>query len=103
MPSNPAVIATSGLSDLAQALRIVDSGAELGHRYRKLLDDARRVLDNTEIRVTQARGIAKKLLVLTKAAGPDFLAGLTAPERERLDAGLAQAHDLIRESVHEPR
>lgn len=96
-------MATSELSDLAEALRIIDSRADLNHRYRRLLDDARQVLTSTEIRVTQARGIAKKLLVLTKAAGPDLPAGLAADERERLDAGLTQAHALIQEPIHEPR
>jgi hypothetical protein len=96
-------MATAGLSSLAEALRIVDARADLNRRYRKLIDDAREVLDSTEIRVTQARGIAKKLLVPTKAAGPDLVATLAAQERERLDAGLTQARDLIRESAEEPR
>lgn len=77
-------------------MRVLDAHAELNHRYRKLIDDSRQVLDDPEIRLTQARGVAKKLLVLTKAAGEDLLAGLREHERDRLHAGLAQARDLIR-------
>jgi hypothetical protein len=95
--SSPASVATSRLSGLAEALRVVDAHADLNRRYRKLIDDSRQALDGSEIRLTQARGIAKKLLVLTKAAGEDLLTGLSQQERDRLDTGLAQARELISE------
>jgi hypothetical protein len=94
-----APVATVGLSHLAKALDVLSVHADLNHRYRKLMHDSRQVLGGEEIRRTQARGIAKKLLVLAKAAGPDFRAGLPATDRDLLDAGLAQANELISESI----
>jgi hypothetical protein len=89
-------VATATLSHLASALDVVDAHAGLNYRYRRLIDDSRHVLDAAEIRQTQARGIAKKLMVLVKAAGQDFRAELTTSERNLLDAGLAQADELVR-------
>lgn len=98
MQSSPPSVATSELSGLAEALRVVDAHADLNRRYRTLIDDSRRLLDGTDIRLTQARGVAKKLLVLAKAAGEDLTATLSDQERDRLDAGLTQARDLLRET-----
>jgi hypothetical protein len=92
-------VATVGLSRLAKALDVLSVHADLNHRYRKLIHDSRLVLGAEKIRRTQARGIAKKLLVLAKAAGPDFRAALATTDRDLLDAGLAQADELIREST----
>ena len=89
-------VATSDLDRLSVALDVVDQHAELNHRYRKLLHDSRQVLASSEIRLTQARGVAKKLLVLVKAAGPAMRSGLRAEDDAAVDAGLAQADDLIR-------
>ncbi|RCW46811.1 hypothetical protein DFQ14_101150 [Halopolyspora algeriensis] len=86
---------TAGLSRLAEALNVVDEHAELNHRYRKLIHDSRELLVGEEVRLTQARGMAKKLMVLVRAAGTDFRECLTARNREVLDAGLAQADELV--------
>ena len=85
------------LSRLAEALAVVDQHAELNHRYRKLIHDANQVLGESDMRLTQARGVAKKLLVLVKASGPDFRTTLTQAETDTLDAGLSQADDLIQQ------
>lgn len=86
---------TAGLSRLAGALDVVDEHADLNHRYRKLIHDSRQLLTGEDVRVTQARGMAKKLMVLVRAAGADFRAGLTVRDRDALDAGLAQADELV--------
>lgn len=88
-------IATARLSRLTAALDVVDAHAELNHRYRRLITDSRTALSGEEVRLTQARGIAKKLMVLVKAAGVDFADQLPAAERRTLDAGLAQADQLV--------
>lgn len=88
-------VSTAELADLGRAFDVVDQHAELDHRYRKMLADSQRTLTATEIRLTQARGLAKRLLVLIKAAGPDFPAALPAAARAALDAGSAQANALI--------
>ncbi len=90
-------VATAELSRLANALAVVDQHAELNQRYRKLIRDSGQVLAGSDIRLTQARGIAKKLLVLVKAAGPDFRTTLAPAEVEVLDVGLSQADELIRQ------
>jgi hypothetical protein len=90
-------VPTSSLSPLRDALEVLDQHAELNHRYRKLIEESREVLAAEEIRLTQARGIAKRLLVLVKAAGPDFAGELEASERSRLRSGLDQGDDLIRQ------
>ncbi|MEV0085582.1 hypothetical protein [Saccharopolyspora sp. NPDC050642] len=89
------LVSTAELADLASALDVVDDRAELNHRYRKLIADSRQVLAAEEIRLTQARGLAKRLMVLVKAAGPDFRDGLPETARAALDAGLAQADALV--------
>lgn len=88
-------VATTRLSRLAGALDVVDAHADLNHRYRRLITDSRQSLAAEEIRLTQARGIAKKLMVLVKAAGTGFADGLDAADREALEAGLAQADELV--------
>lgn len=91
-------VASASLGRLAAALDVVDERAELNHRYRKLITDSRAALAAPQVRLTQARGIGKKLLVLVKAAGPDFRSGLAEAEQAALDAGLAQANELIYEA-----
>ncbi|MDR7302426.1 hypothetical protein [Haloactinomyces albus] len=86
---------TAELSRLAEALTVVDRHAELNHRYRKLIHDSRTLLANEDVRLTQARGMAKKLMVLVRAAGTDFRETLAPRNREVLDAGLAQADELV--------
>lgn len=86
---------TAELSRLAGALTVVDRHAELNHRYRKLIHDSRQLLGGGDVRLTQARGMAKKLMVLVRAAGTDFRAGLGSHDRDALDAGLAQADELV--------
>lgn len=88
-------VATTRLSRLAGALDVVDAHADLNHRYRRLITDSRQSLAAEEIRLTQARGIAKKLMVLVKAAGTGFADGLDAADRKALEAGLAQADELV--------
>lgn len=83
------------LSRLAVALDVVDARAEINHRYRRLITDSRTALEASRVRITQARGIAKKLMVLVKAAGPGFVDGLPEAERTAVRDGLAQADDLI--------
>ncbi|GAA2809838.1 hypothetical protein [Saccharopolyspora taberi] len=90
-------VATGELADLLGALDVV-AGADLNDRYRKLITDSRRALEAEQIRLTQARGIAKRLMVLVKAAGPDFRDGLDEPARRALDAGLTQADSLVHEA-----
>lgn len=86
---------TNELSRLAVALDVVDARAELNHRYRRLITDSRAALEGSQVRLTQARGIAKKLMVLVKAAGPEFVDGLPEAERTAVRDGLAQADVLI--------
>lgn len=88
-------VPTADLSRLAEALTVVDEHAELNHRYRKLIHDSRQQLAADDVRLTQARGMAKKLMVLVRASGQDFREGLTAADRDVLDAGLAQADELV--------
>lgn len=88
-------VATAELDRLAAALRIVDQHAQLNHRYRKLVDESKQQLTAERVRLTQARGMAKKLMVLVKAAGDELRESLDAPERDTLDAGLAQADELV--------
>lgn len=88
-------VATAELSRLAAALDVVDARAELNHRYRKLITDSRQALAARQVRLTQARGIGKKLMVLVKAAGPEFRTALDETEAAAIDAGLAQADELV--------
>lgn len=80
---------------MAAALAVVDEHAEINHRYRKLLHDSQQLLASEEIRLTQARGIAKKLMVLVKAAGPGFRGELSVAEDTAVTAGLDQARELV--------
>ncbi|GAA0504924.1 hypothetical protein GCM10011581_33350 [Saccharopolyspora subtropica] len=88
-------IATAELQELAGALAVVAAHADLNHRYRKLITDSQRLLATPRIRLTQARGIAKKLMVLAKAAGPDFRAHLPAPAAAEFAAGMSRADALV--------
>ena len=91
-------VATSELARLANALEIVDRRAELNRRYRKLIHDSRALLAQPTVRLTQARGIAKKLMVLVKAAGTTFRDELEPQQAHVLDDGLAQANELVYET-----
>ncbi|WP_460960930.1 hypothetical protein [Parasphingorhabdus pacifica] len=86
---------TARLSRMNAALDVVDEHAELNHRYRRLITDSRNAMGGETVRLTQARGIAKKLMVLVKAAGADFADQLPAAERRTLTEGLEQADELI--------
>lgn len=86
---------TADLSRLAAAMRVLDQHAELNRRYRKLVDDSQQQLAADEVRLTQARGMAKKLMVLVKAAGEDMRGQLSTAERDALDAGMTQANELV--------
>lgn len=88
-------VETAELADLTRALELLDSHADLNHRYRKMLDESRQLLAEPQIRLTQARGLAKRLMVLIKAAGPGFPDTLAADARETLSAGEAKANDLV--------
>ncbi|MFR9731365.1 hypothetical protein ACL03H_19230 [Saccharopolyspora sp. MS10] len=88
-------VPTAELSRLATALDVLDERAALNHRYRRLITDSRAALATPRIRATQARGIAKKLMVLARAAGPGFPDDLPEPERAALRSGLAQADELV--------
>ncbi|SDJ79677.1 hypothetical protein SAMN04487820_102136 [Actinopolyspora mzabensis] len=83
------------MSPLAEAFEVVDRHAEINHRYRKLIHDSREMLAATDVRLTQARGMGKKLMVLVRAAGPDFRERLSPEQLRLLDAGLRQADDLV--------
>ena len=83
------------LGRLAGALDVVDQYAELNHRYRKLIRDSREVLGAEGIRLTQPRGMAKRLMVLVKAAGPQLPAGSGRRQRDVLQDGLEQADELV--------
>lgn len=86
---------TRELARLARAMQIIDEQAELNHRYRKLVRESRQVLDTEQIRLTQARGVAKKLMVLAKAAGSSLTERLPRADRDALAAGLAEADELV--------
>ena len=88
-------VPTDELCRLAGALDVVDEHAALNYRYRKLIRDSREVLGAERIRLTQARGVAKRLMVLVKAAGPELPAGLGQRQRDVLQNGLAQADELV--------
>ncbi|QGK71567.1 hypothetical protein GIY23_20435 [Allosaccharopolyspora coralli] len=93
-PTTP-LVATADLDGLAGAFTVLDTHAELNHRYRKLIEDSYAQLAAERVRLTQARGMAKKVQVLVRAAGPEFRDTLGEPERTALDAGLTQAETLI--------
>lgn len=86
---------TAELSRIAEALTVVDRHAELNHRYRALIHDSRKLLADEDVRLTQARGMAKKLMVLVRAAGTNFREDLAPQDNEVLGAGLAQADELV--------
>ena len=73
---------------LEEVVEAVNEGFREGERRARL--------DGNRIRLTQVRGLAKRLVVLAKAAGPEMRARLTRAERGLLDVGLAQADGLIR-------
>jgi|GEM_PF-3333424 len=89
------LVPTSGLSRLSAAMNLMDHHVDLGPRYHKLITESQQQLADTEVRLSQARGIAKKLMVLAKASGDDLRSNLTASEADTLDAGLAQADELV--------
>ncbi|MDA3624952.1 hypothetical protein OU415_05860 [Saccharopolyspora sp. WRP15-2] len=86
---------TAELADLGRAFDVIDRHAEINDRYRAMLAASQQVLAADEIRLTQARGLAKRLMVLVKAAGPGFRDSLPAEARTALDAGSAQASALV--------
>ena len=88
------LVATSELGRLSGALDVVER-ADFNERYRRLISDSREQLAQQEIRLTQARGIAKKLMVLSRRAGEDFHARLDEPSSAQLRAGLDQADELV--------
>ncbi|SFS44838.1 hypothetical protein [Saccharopolyspora flava] len=88
-------VATTDLEDLARALELLDARADLNDRYRKMLHESQALLNEPQIRLTQARGLAKRLMVLIKAAGPDFPDTLGRQERDTLTAGTEKADDLV--------
>ncbi|SDU66440.1 hypothetical protein SAMN04489733_7941 [Amycolatopsis keratiniphila] len=81
---------------MAHAITMVEDHADLNHRYQALIDDSHVVLSSDQIRLTQARGLAKRLVVLVKAADTELQAELTKTQRDVIDAGLSQADALIR-------
>ena len=91
------LVATSELARLSGALDVVER-ADFNDRYRKLISDSRELLAQEQVRLTQARGIAKKLMVLSRRAGEDFHAGLDEPSTAQLRAGLDQADELVYET-----
>lgn len=93
-PTTP-LVATADLDALARTFAVLDSRAELNHRYRKLIEDSYAQLAAEHVRLTQARGMAKKVQVLVRAAGPEFRDTLDDADRSSLDAGLTQAQTLI--------
>ncbi|RRO13011.1 hypothetical protein EIL87_25470 [Saccharopolyspora rhizosphaerae] len=86
---------TTDLAELTRALQLLDTHADLNDRYRKMLHESLAQLAEPQIRLTQARGLAKRLMVLLKAAGPDLEADLPPEARVTLEAGRAQADDLV--------
>ena len=86
---------TADLADLTRALELLDAEAPLNDRYRKMLTESRDLLAAPQIRLTQARGLATRLMVLINAAGPDFPGTLGEDGVETLNAGKTQADDLV--------
>ncbi|MGW1677235.1 hypothetical protein [Saccharopolyspora sp. NPDC002376] len=86
---------TAELTDLGRAFEVIDQHAEINRRYREMLTASQQILAADAIRLTQARGLAKRLMVLIKAAGPDFRGSLPEDARTALDAGSAQANALV--------
>lgn len=87
-------VAMADLSRLAAAMQLVAHRADLGARQR-LVDDSQHQLAAEQIRLTQARGIAKKLMVIVNACGDDLRGKLTDVEERTLDDGLSQATELV--------
>lgn len=88
-------VPTAELGRLAAALHVVEEHAELNHRYNKLISESQRQLAGQRVRLTQARGIAKKLMVLVRAGGDELRGKLSTTEGETLDAGMAEANELV--------
>jgi len=91
------LVATADLARLSEALDVVER-ADFNDRYRKLISDSRELLAQEQVRLTQARGIAKKLMVLSRRPGADFHAGLDEAGAALLRAGLDQADELVYET-----
>lgn len=89
------LVPSAELSRLSAAMDLMDRHVDLGPRYHKLITESQQQLAATDVRLTQARGIAKKLMVLAKASGDDLRAALTETEHRTLDAGLTQADELV--------
>jgi len=89
------LVPTSELSRISTAMELMDRHVDLGPRYHKLITESRQQLTGTEVRLTQARGIAKKLMVLAKASGDDLRNRLSDTENSTLDAALEQADELV--------
>ncbi|SNR55705.1 hypothetical protein SAMN06265360_1109 [Haloechinothrix alba] len=87
-------IPTEQLTAVSGALDLLDRHAELNHRYRKLITESQRELATDRVRLTLARGIAKRLIVLIRAAGPQLRAELDEREQRVLDEALAHAEEL---------
>lgn len=83
-------------------MQILDAHADINHRYRKLIHESLRDLDKQHVRLTLARGIAKRLIVLSRAAGAAVREQLTAGEAETLDTALAKADRLVYQA-NDPR
>lgn len=90
------LVDTRRLGPLAEALRALDEHAELNHRYRTMLTETRELLTAPEIRLTQARGVAKRLVVLSRAAGSAD--ELPAHAADAVRAGRVQADALINDA-----
>jgi hypothetical protein len=88
-------VPTAELRRLAGALDVVHRRADLNYRYRRMVDDSRGVLAAEHIRLTQARGLAKRLMVLAKAVGPELRERVGDSDRAALEDGLRQADELV--------
>lgn len=88
-------VATAELGELSAALDVIDERAGLNHRYRKLIHTSREELAEKHVRLSQARGIAKRLMVLARAGGEGFAESLPAEQRRALEDGLAKADELV--------
>ncbi|AUS77679.1 hypothetical protein C1701_04080 [Actinoalloteichus sp. AHMU CJ021] len=91
---------TPDLSPLETAMELLDRHATLNDRYRRLIADARPVFVDPAPRGSQVRGVAKKLIVLVRAARAELDRVLAPEQVAAVERGERVAWRVLRD---EPR
>lgn len=78
-------------------MELLDRHATLNDRYRRLVSDARPVFVEPAPRTSQVRGVAKKLIVLVRAARGELDRVLTPDQVAAVERGERVAWSLLRD------